>query len=333
MEALSVDEIPEGPGWQYEPKWDGFRCVAFRDGDWVYLQSKSSQDLTRYFPEVVEALRKVKAARFVLDGELVIPKGAGLSFDDLLLRLHPAESRIRKLSRETPAVLITFDLLAGENGKSLLKEHLPERRAALERFAAKYFGPSKTLRLSPAGSTAAVARRWFKQVGASLDGLIAKRTDMPYASGDRTGMQKIKLQRTADCVVGGFRYASGSKSLVGSLLLGLYDDGGLLNHVGYTSGFSAGERRTLLSCIKPLIKAPGFTGSAPGGPSRWNQKRSSEWEPLDPKVVVEVTYDHFTGGRFRHGTKILRWRPDKAPRQCKMEQVKQGGAGALKLLK
>jgi ATP-dependent DNA ligase len=320
MDALPVKEIPSGAGWQYEPKWDGFRCIAFRDGNKIELQSKSGQPLGRYFPEVVAALLKLKAPKFVIDGELVIPVGKDLSFDDLLMRIHPATSRIQKLSRETPARLIVFDLLVDSTGKTLIGELLSKRRKKLEEFAQKYFRTNELLELSPATDKISLARKWLSTSGRKLDGVIAKRLDLPYQSGDRTGMQKIKKLRTADCVVGGFRYASKGK-LVGSLLLGLYDKSGLLNHVGFTSSFSESEKAPLTRKVEALIHGPGFTGNKPGGPSRWSTKRSSEWEPLAPKLVVEVQYDHFTGGRFRHGTKFLRWRPDKKASQCSYEQL------------
>jgi ATP-dependent DNA ligase len=333
MNALLVDDIPLGENWQYEPKWDGFRCIAFRDGAKIDLQSKNGQPLSRYFPEIVEALAHVDAKRFVLDGELVIPQGRALSFDALLQRIHPAATRIRKLSVETPAIYIVFDLLVDEHGESLVENPLRERRRALEKFAAKYLRHDDRITLSPIASDIRVAKRWYSGVGAALDGVIAKRLDLPYQSGNREGMVKVKNMRTADCVVGGFRCATNSKTTIGSLLLGLYDDDGLLNHVGFCSSFKTAERKKLAAMLVPLIKSPGFTGAAPGGPSRWSTERSTEWEPLAPKLVVEVRYDHFTNGRFRHGTKFLRWRPDKAPRQCTMKQVKQeASVSPLKLL-
>ena len=332
MEALSVEEIPVGSQWRYEPKWDGFRCLAFRDGTKVRLQSKSGQPLERYFPELVEAFLQLKASRFVLDGEIAVPVGSRLSFDELLMRIHPAASRIRKLAAEHPAIFIAFDLLADERGKSLLDRPLDERRRRLEKFAKKFFAGQTTIKLSPSTARLAVAKRWFQTAGGSLDGIIAKRADLPYRSGERDGMQKIKHQRTADCVVGGFRYAE-KKKVVGSLLLGLYDDDGLLHHVGFTSSFKDRDRREITDRLAPLIEPPGFTGKAPGGPSRWSTKRSTEWEPLKPTLVVEVQYDHFTGGRFRHGTQLLGWRPDKAPRQCTLDQVVGHSGGTLALLR
>jgi ATP-dependent DNA ligase len=331
MEAQSVDEIPVGDEWQYEPKWDGFRTILRRDGDRIELQSKSGQSLTRYYPELIAAAAKIKAKQFALDGEIVVPQGKAFSFDDLLQRIHPAASRVARLSKETPALLIVFDLLAGEDGKSLVKQPLDQRRAALERFAKRYLRGHKSFRLSPATTRLADAKKWLKSVGSTLDGIIAKRRDLPYQSGNRHGMQKIKNYRSADCVVGGFRYNEG-KPVAGSLLLGLYDDKGLLHHVGFTSSFKAEDKPALTRKLKKLIAPPGFTGDKPGGPSRWSTKRSAEWQPLKPVLVVEVSYDHFTGGRFRHGTRLLRWRPDKSPRQCTINQVKQKKADLMKLL-
>jgi ATP-dependent DNA ligase len=331
MEALLADEIPEGPGWQYEPKWDGFRCLVFRDGISVRLQSKSGQPLARYFPELVDAFRALKASRLVIDGEIAIPIKGRFSFDDLLQRIHPAESRVRRLAAETPASFIAFDLLAGPDGSSLVQEPLRERRKALEVFAREFFPKDHQLRLSPATTNLSVAHRWFKTVGGNLDGIIAKRLDYDYRSGERTGMEKIKLLRTADCVVGGFRYATSGK-VVGSLLLGLYDNAGLLHHVGFCSGLKESEQNSLTQQLESLIALPGFTGRTPGGPSRWSTKRSMEWQPLKPELVAEVSYDHFTGGRFGHGTKLIRWRPDKPPQQCQMDQVAPAGKGSLALL-
>ena len=331
MEALSVDEVPKGDEWQYEPKWDGFRCLIFRDGDSIELQSKSGQTLTRYFPDIVEAAARLPARNFVLDGEIVVPEGTAFSFDALLQRIHPAASRVKKLAQETPGLFIVFDLLAGADGKALTHLTLAERRKLLEQFASKQFRGNARVRLSPATTELPQAKNWLKKVGATLDGIIAKRRDFEYRSGDRSGMQKIKNYRSADCVVGGFRYNEG-KDVVGSLLLGLYDDGGLLHHVGFTSNIRAQDKKALTQKLEKLIAPPGFTGNTPGGPSRWSTKRSAEWQPLKPKLVVEVCYDHFAGGRFRHGTRLLRWRPDKSPKQCTMDQLKQKPANLLKLL-
>jgi ATP-dependent DNA ligase len=332
MEAKLVDELPTGGHWQYEPKWDGFRCLAFRDGDKVDLMSKAGKPLARYFPELVETLRAVKAKRFVIDGEIVIPHDGSLSFDELLLRIHPAKSRIAKLSVESPASLIVFDLLVDARGMSLVDLPLSERRDALEAFVDANVPKGISIRLSPATTQMVTVRKWFRSVGGGLDGVIAKRLDVAYLGGTRDGMQKMKNMRTAECVVGGFRYASKGR-VVGSLLLGLYDDGGLLHHVGFTSNIPNAEKPAITKRLEALRQPPGFTGQAPGGPSRWSTERSSQWEPLAPQLVVEVRYDHFSGGRFRHGTSFLRWRPDKPPERCTIAQVEQEGRSAVKLLK
>jgi ATP-dependent DNA ligase len=330
MEARSVEEIPTGNGWQYEPKWDGFRCIAFRDGRKIYLQSKPGQPLARYFPDIVDALAGLSAQQFIIDGELVIPIRGAFSFNELQLRLHPAASRVQKLAKAHPAMFIIFDLV-DKDRQSYLKRSLHERRAMLEEFARENFKTKSALRLSPTTTNLATAKKWFAKVGGNLDGVIAKELNAPYASGERTEAIKVKQIRSADCVVGGFRYASGARVL-GSLLLGLFGEDGLLHHVGFTSSFKTNDRRALAKKFEGLKKPPGFTGNAPGGPSRWSTDRSGEWEPVDPKVVVEVAYDHFTGGRFRHGTRILRWRPDKTPRQCTMEQVEHREGKSLALL-
>jgi ATP-dependent DNA ligase len=322
MEALNTAELPDGPGWQYEPKWDGFRCLAYRDGNDIRLQSKSGQPLERYFPEVVERLRRIGPSRFVLDGELVVPVGRVLSFDDLLQRIHPAQSRILKLSHERPASLVVFDLLA-DNTRALLEEPLEVRRELLEAFMKRRGVSGHGIVLSPASRKITDARKWLSGSGGALDGVMAKRLGIPYSSGNRRGMVKVKRRQTVDCVVGGFRYGTGNR-IVGSLLLGLYDKDGVLHHVGFTSGMSAAERTRLTPKLEKLRGGPGFTGRAPGGPSRWSTERSGEWEPLKPALVAEVSFDHFSQGRFRHGTRFLRWRPDKAPQQCTMEQLKRG---------
>jgi ATP-dependent DNA ligase len=330
MEARSVSEIPRGGHWQYEPKWDGFRCLLRRYQDTATMRSKSGQDLGRYFPEITAAAVALSERDYVLDGELVIPTKRGFSFDDLLQRIHPAESRIRRLALETPALFIAFDLLA-RNGINIAGMKLSERRRKLEVFAKECFSQSSTFRLSPASTKLTEAHRWLKTGGGGTDGVIAKRLDLPYQAGNREGMQKIKMHRTADCVVGGFRYGERSqaagKKLVGSLLLGLYDDEGLLHHVGFTSGIKAAEKKNLTEKLEKIKAERSFTGNAPGAPSRWSTKRSSEWVPLRPKFVVEVSYDHFSGGRFRHGTTILRWRSDKKPKQCTTEQLKTPSRG------
>jgi ATP-dependent DNA ligase len=322
MEAEPADALPEGRGWQYEPKWDGFRCLAFRDGEDVRIQSKAGKPLGRYFPDVVQALHELRARRFVLDGEIVIPVDGRLSFDELLLRVHPAASRVRMLAEAHPARLVVFDLLVDERGRPLVDLPLEKRRERLDRFAEKFLTTDGPIVLSRATRRLATAEAWLAGGGhGDLDGVIAKRVDLPYRSGERDGMVKVKRQRTADCVVGGFRYASKGK-VVGSLLLGLYDDAGLLNHVGFCSSLPAKVRSGLTEKLEHLIRPPGFTGRAPGGPSRWSTERSTEWEPLAPKLVVEVAYDHVSGGRFRHGTRFVRWRPEKAPAQCTMDQLR-----------
>ena len=316
MEALSAEALPDGAGWQYEPKWDGFRCIAVRDGADIELWSKSGKPLARYFPEVVAMLGRLRATRFILDSELLISSGGAVSFDALQLRLHPAASRISKLSVATPAMVMAFDCLAlGET--MLAAEPLAVRRAALEKMVARE--RESMLLLSPATNDRRQALRWLDRGGGALDGVIAKRRGDPYAPGKRT-MVKVKQRRTADCVVGGFRYGSNHKQ-VGSLLLGLYDEAGLLDHVGYTSSIAAADRAAWTAEVEALVGPPGFTGDAPGGPSRWATTRSAEWQPLRSELVVEVLYDQVTAGRFRHGTKLLRRRPDKAPRLCTMDQL------------
>jgi ATP-dependent DNA ligase len=364
-EAKSVKDLPRQAGWLYEPKWDGFRCLAFRQGDEVALQSKAGQPLGRYFPEVVAALLALPARKFVLDGEIVIRSGAGLDFDALLQRIHPAASRIQRLSQETPATYMVFDLLVDgrlfENkGRSLVDKPLSARRMALQEFAVANISAEpeskrkkttaqtalknadRRIMLSPASSDFATAEKWMREGAASgWDGVIAKRLNCEYMSGERTGMVKIKRIRTADCVVGGFRWARGAKTSngeaanskakkrpteeVGSLLLGLYNKNGELDHIGFSSSFTREERKKLKSVLKPLMGGEGFSGKAPGGPSRWTRDaRDTEWFPLKPKLVGEFKYDHFSGGRFRHGTKFLRWRPEKKPQQCTMEQIQPG---------
>jgi ATP-dependent DNA ligase len=367
-EAKSVKDLPREAGWLYEPKWDGFRCLAFRQGNEVLLQSKAGQPLGRYFPEVVAALLALPARKFALDGEIVIRQGAGLDFDALLQRIHPAASRITRLSQETAATYMVFDLIVDAKGRSLVDKPLSARRMELQEFAAANISAEpeskrkkitaqtalknadQRIMLSPASSDFATAEKWMREGAASgWDGVIAKRLNCEYISGERTGMVKIKRIRTADCVVGGFRWAQGAKSSsgepadgkgaepktkeskerstekVGSLLLGLYNKNGKLDHIGFSASFTREERRKLKSILKPLMGGEGFSGKAPGGPSRWTRDaRDTEWFPLKPKLVGEFQYDHFSGGRFRHGTKFLRWRPDKRPEQCIMEQIRPG---------
>lgn len=317
MEAKLAGALPEEGGWQFEPKWDGFRCLAYRDGDAVRLLSKAGKPLGRYFPEVVAMLATLAAERFVLDGELVIPFGRTLSFGALQARLHPAESRIRKLSVETPAQFMLFDCLQ-LGDERMVDLPLRARRGRLERFHAHH--GTAALRLSPMSHAAADAAAWLARSGGALDGVVAKPLDEPYRPGERA-MLKVKQHRSADCVVGGFRYAA-EGGIVGSLLLGLHDADGLLHHVGFTSGFGSEDRAALTAELAALVEAPGFTGRAPGGPSRWATARSAEWQPLRPALVVEVLYDQVIDDRFRHGTRLLRRRPDKAPGQCGMEQLR-----------
>ncbi len=319
MEARAAETLPEGDGpWQYEPKWDGFRCLAFREGEAVELLAKSSKPLGRYFPELVALLAGLPAARFVVDGEIVVTGPDGRSFETLQMRLHPAESRIRKLARESPAQFILFDMLVDPQGRSLLEMPLSERRAALEAFVAA--AGSDDVLLSPITTDVEEAHRWLSEAGrGSTDGIVAKLVNHPYKPGERA-MVKVKRLRSADCVVGGFRYLRNRRE-VGSLLLGLYNEAGKLDHVGFTSTIDEAERNGLTKKLEALRQPPGFDGKAPGGPSRWSTERSGDWEPVRPELVVEVRFDHVTGRRFRHGTRFLRWRPDKAPKQCTFEQM------------
>ncbi|QDZ06815.1 ATP-dependent DNA ligase [Sphingomonas panacisoli] len=316
MEAKLVDTLPTEAGWQFEPKWDGFRAIAVRDGADIAIWSKSGKRLDRYFPELVAMLGALRSRRFAVDGEIILPRGDILSFDALQARLHPAASRIARLAKETPAQLMAFDILALDS-EVLADRPLSERRLALERFYRA--NHVSGLLLSPKSEAVADAQAWLAASGGALDGVVAKRLADPYRGGERAMLKKKQL-RTADCVVGGFRRHAGGSG-VASLLLGLYDDSGKLNHVGFTSAIAAAERGRLADRLTPLIAAPGFTGKAPGGPSRWNSGKESSWESLRPELVVEVIYDQVTGDRFRHGTRLLRWRPDKAPAQCTMDQL------------
>jgi ATP-dependent DNA ligase len=320
MEAKLVDQVPTEPGWGFEPKWDGFRCLAFRSGGEVALRAKSGKPLDRFFPDVVAMLKALAVERFVVDGELTITVDGAPAFDALQMRLHPAESRVRKLAAEQPASLMLFDCLMDADGRPLMDAHLKERRKALEALV-KAFGKSPYIRLSPATTERAQACAWLEDAGSALDGVVAKRLDGPYVPGERA-MLKIKKIRTADCVVGGFRYAQGTRE-VGSLLLGLYDEEGRLDHVGFTSTISNAERPALTARLEKLAGGTGFTGDAPGGPSRWSTERTGEWVAVEPQLVVEVRYDQVTGDRFRHGTRLVRWRPDKAPRQCTFDQIRR----------
>ena len=312
-----MEQLPDEPGWRFEPKWDGFRCIAVRAGETVDLWSRSGKPLGRYFPEVAARLQGLASGHFTLDGELVVPTPEGLSFDALSQRLHPAESRIRKLAAGTPALLIVFDLLE-EADEDLRPLPLAERRARLEHFTRRNQVP--VLHVSPQSEDREEALGWLQRSGGALDGVIAKRADQPYRAGERA-MLKVKQHRTADCVVGGFRFDA-KKPEVASLLLGLYDEAGLLNHVGFCASFKAAERRAWTAELKPLIQAPGFTGDRPDKASRWASERTAEWQPLRPEIVVEVRYDQVTGGRFRHGTRLLRRRRDKSPDQCRCDQLR-----------
>jgi ATP-dependent DNA ligase len=328
MEAESVTELPRGAEWQYEPKWDGFRCLLVRDGGRITMQSKGDRDLVRYFPEVALAASAISAGSFILDGELIIPLDDGYSFDALLQRIHPAASRVKRLAAETPASFVAFDLLRSADA-DIAALPLSQRRSALERFARRQFRGGDTFVLSPASRSHAEAKRWLQSVKEGYDGVVAKRLDLAYRGGARDGMQKIKLLRSADCVVGGFRYGEkklAGRKTVGSLLLGLYDASGLLHHVGFTSAIKTSDRLGLTEKFEKIASESSFTGKTPGGPSRWSTKRSAEWQAVRPVQVVEVSYDHVSGDRFRHGTKILRWRPDKKPSQCRMDQLRQKSA-------
>ena len=318
MEAKLVAALPHEAGWRFEPKWDGFRAIAYRDGDAIEILSKSGKSLGRYFPELMTALGQTRAMKYILDGEIILPIGGILSFDALQQRLHPAQSRITRLSAETPAQLMLFDCLSLD-GKDLAVEALTVRRTAIERFH-RHDG-NLSLLMSPYSDERAAGEAWLAGSGGALDGVIAKRSDESYRPGERA-MLKVKVHRSADCVVGGLRRSSEGGAIV-SLLLGLSDDAGRLNHVGFTSAIKAGEREALEERLGPYLGGAGFSGKSPGGPSRWSNGRESAWEPLVPELVVEVSYDQATGDRFRHGTRILRWRPDKAPAQCTMEQLVQ----------
>lgn len=304
MEARSAAALPTGKGWWYEPKWDGFRCLAERRDGRVTLTAKSGKPLDRFFPEVVTALQGLGGGDFLLDGELQIHPGGFKALQD---RLHPAASRIARLARETPARLTVFDMPG--------PEPLAERRKALERFVTAH--GLERLDLTPGTADLEQAQVWLS--GGDYEGVVAKRLDEPYQPGERA-MVKVKRSRTADCVVGGFRYAKDGE-LVGSLLLGLYDEAGRLDHVGFTAGLKAVDKAKLTRRLEALRGGPGFTGDAPGGPSRWATEASSRWEPLRPDLVVEVSFDHVTDGRFRHGTRLIRFRPDKSPAQCTKAQI------------
>jgi ATP-dependent DNA ligase len=322
MLARLAGEIPAGGEWLYEPKWDGFRALVFFDGKEVYLQSRDLKPLARYFPELSDGLQRVLPRPLVLDGEIVIIGEQGLDFDALLQRIHPAASRVRKLAEETPSSFVAFDLLA-DGTRDLRTTPFGERRKLLEAALAGIAPPAF---LTPATRDRAEARDWFERFeGAGLDGVVAKRLDDPYQPGVRA-MTKIKHLRTVECVVGGFRWNRGEEGRsVGSLLLGLYDDQGVLHHVGHTSSFKAGEKRALVETLRPYAtedENDGFgLGRTPGGPSRWTQGRDQSWVRLRPELVCEVTFDHLQGNRFRHAATFRRWRPDKPPRACTFDQI------------
>jgi ATP-dependent DNA ligase len=322
MELRAADAIPDGPGWLYEPKWDGFRCLTHRDGDRIELVSKNGQPLARYFPEVVAAIAQIGADAFSLDGELVVPVGDALAFDALQARIHPAASRVAFLARTTPARYLVFDILRFDNGDQVNRP-LRERRAELELFMSRVPAHS-WLRLSPATRDRRIVDAWFARVGGAIDGVVAKRLDAFYLSGKREGGVKIKLLRTADCVIGGFRYAAGAHDRVGSLLLGLYDIDGRLDYIGFCSAFPTQERHGILGRLEPYFGGAGFSGSAPGGaPSRWTRdpERDRSYIALEPALVLEVAFDQVTSGRMRHGARPLCWRTDKSPRACTSDQL------------
>ncbi len=331
MLAKATDRLPEGDGWIFEPKWDGFRAVVFRDGDETYIQSRDLKPLDRYFPELAEPLKRSLPLRSVLDGEIVIVGSGGLDFPALLQRIHPAASRVNLLAKETPASFVAFDaLVLGE--ESLLAVPFFARREGLERSLANAVPP---IHLTPATHDRAVAGDWFKRFeGAGLDGVVAKRLESPYSPGERS-MVKVKHQRTADCAVAGFRWhKNGPGTRVGSLLLGLYDDSGRLHHVGIASAFTDARRRELVEELAPVRKnalddhpwkewreEPSDGQRRPGATSRWNRGKDLSWEPLRVERVCEVAYDHLEGDRFRHATHFRRWRPDKRPEDCCYDQL------------
>lgn len=329
MLAKLARVLPEADDLVYEPKWDGFRCIVFRDVDEVELGSRNEKPLTRYFPELIEPLRLALPARAVVDGEIVIAGPRGLDFDALLQRIHPAASRVELLAGTTPASFVAFDLLALDD-RDLRSTPFSERRALLEQALADASPP---VHLTPATADPAVARDWFSRFeGAGLDGVVAKRADLPYREDERL-MMKVKHERTADCVVAGFRWHK-SGPIVGSLLLGLYDDNGVLHHTGVTASFTMARRRELVDEIEPYRRpslaghpweawaaAEPTGGRTPGAPSRWNAKKDLSWEPLAPELVCEVAYDNLQGNRFRHATTFRRWRPDRDPRSCTYGQL------------
>jgi ATP-dependent DNA ligase len=335
MLSRAADALPGGEGWLFEPKWDGFRTLVFRDGEEVLLQSRDEKPMNRYFPELLAPLAAALPVRCVVDGEIVVVGAAGLDFEALLLRIHPAASRVALLAAESPASYVAWDLLA-LGDQDLREAPLAARRERLEQALA---GDAPRVRLSPATRDRALAEDWFRRFeGAGLDGVMAKRLDAPYRPGERT-MVKVKHARTADCVVAGFRWhKQGPGTMVGSLLLGLYDDEGTLHHVGVTAAFTTAVRRQLVRELAPLREGAleghpwrGWAEAAedpagggqrlPGATSRWNRGKDLSWEPLRPERVCEVAYDHMQGTRFRHAAQFVRWRPDKRPQDCRYDQL------------
>jgi ATP-dependent DNA ligase len=330
MLAKAVHEVPRAPGLTYEPKWDGFRCVVFRDGDEVELGSRNDRPLTRYFPELVELLRAALPPRCVVDGEIVVVTGDGLDFDTLQLRLHPAASRVRKLAAETPASFVAFDLLALDD-KDLTEEPFGTRRRLLESVLD---GALARVHLTPLTDDPDIAEDWFNRFeGAGFDGVVAKQVELPYQQ-DKRVMWKVKHERTADCVVAGFRWHKDGET-VGSLLLGLFDDDGTLHHVGVASSFAAARRAELVTELAPLREnaleghpwrswadaQAQAAGRMPGNLSRWNAQKDLSWEPLRTELVAEVRYEHLLSGRFRHTARLARFRPDRDPESCTYAQL------------
>ncbi|CAN5560201.1 ATP-dependent DNA ligase [soil metagenome] len=338
MLAKATPEIPTGEGWIYEPKWDGFRALVFRDGSDLYLQSRDLKPLNRYFPELIDPLLALGGtdARFVLDGEVVIARpDGGLDFDSLLLRIHPAASRVKMLAEASPASFVAFDCLA-DDADDLRDRPFAERRSRLQAVVAD---PPALVRLTPSSEDPVVGQHWFEVFeGAGLDGVIAKRADQPYAPGKRT-MSKLKHARTADCVVAGFRWhKNGPGTLIGSLMLGLYNDAGDLQSVGVSASFTMARRAELVEFLEPyrsggledhpwrdwaLAEASAVEQGRrpPGAQSRWNRGKDLSWEPVRPELVVEVGFDHLQGDRFRHATTFRRWRPDRTPADCRYDQL------------
>lgn len=314
------DALPKGDGWLYEPKWDGFRAIVFRDGKRMHIGSRGGRGLDRYFPDLLEIFQRVLPVRCVVDGEIVINGPRGLDFEALLQRIHPAPSRVRKLAVETPASFVAFDLLAvGDDDLRALP--FVTRRARLAELLAKM--PDDRLALTPQSDSREQAEQWLASFGHSgFDGVVAKHSSLVYTPGERV-MVKVKRIRTADCVVGGYRLDKKGTG-IGSLLLGLYDEDGVLQHIGHTSAFKAKERRDILAMLKPLEGGTSFgEGRTPGGPSRWAQGKDTSWVPVKPELVCEVGFDHVDAGAIRHGARFFRWRPDKPPRDCHFSQLEK----------